>query len=139
MRSAWDRRGGDRTPAGTLPIGLGGYVIGTQTVPVEIQKLADDVSRAIVDNADRIAAAQGEIALVAHREAGRFGRLTLKATTLLVPSRQRFDSGQINRLAADARAKILAEAASIGATVNVVTLRIHSRGQGYVIGLGVEF
>jgi hypothetical protein len=114
-------------------------VRGSQTIPADIEQLANEASKAIIDHADSVAAAEGEFALVAHREADRFGRLHLKATTRILPPRQHLSSEQLNRLAAHAGAKILSEADQLGATVRVITLRFHSRGDGYSIGLGIEF
>jgi hypothetical protein len=113
-------------------------VIGSQVIPAEIEQLAEDVSRAIMDDSDRFAMTEGEVAFVAYREGRRFGRLTLKSTVVLVPSQRRFSDVQIQRLAADARAKILSEAASIAASVGPVTIRVHARGQGYTITVGFE-
>ena len=83
-------------------VAFGVCVIGTQVIPAEVERLADKVAETIVNNPDRIAATQGEITIVAYRDAGQFGRLTLEATTLIAPTCQRFTDAQLRRLGSDA-------------------------------------
>jgi hypothetical protein len=100
--------------------------------------LADAVSGAILDGADRLKASEGEIKVIARRIGTSFGGITLNVWTPAAQRAPRFTDEQIRRLAADARTKVLAHAAALGDSVKLITLRVYSRGPGFDIGLNID-
>ena len=118
---------------------FGGYVIETQVIPGEVERLASAFSDEIVTRIDFIAASEGGLELSSYRVGGGFGPVRLNASISSGGGEPRFAEGQIRRMAVDTRAKVLARGASIDSSTRKVIVTIHPHRAGFEIDVTVSY
>jgi hypothetical protein len=139
VQPAIDGGDSDGQHAGSDAFGFGGHVITAQTILADIQNLADGASREILVKADQVAIAEGEIRLWTCREGKGFGRFVLNPSTSSDRRQHRLAQAQVQHLATEVKAKILARAASIDSAARKVTITIRPQGAGFDIGITVDY
>jgi hypothetical protein len=117
----------------------GGFVIETQVVTEESQRLVDAFRQELIVKADLIAASEGKIELTAHREGGRFERVLVSTSSSSARRGSRRTTVDIRRLAEDVRAKVQTNAWKIDSATSKVVVAIHPHHKTFEIQVMVSF